>query len=343
VTICRETLHSFVEPLERSGRRLPVAGNLYIYMGRILLELGELEDAESMLVKGVELAELTMRSGDLLDGYHALACLRCLERDFEGAYTWLEVAERTCTWAPENVRALWARIWLWRARVEKDHQTLDLALEWARGRALEHPAEDDRELQSLAQVVIAGHRAYGEPDLSPLHSALDEKLGLAEAADRADHAIQILVLQALARQAEGQVDQAIVPLERALTLAAQHRYTMTFVQHGAPMEALLCEAAARGIAVAYVDRLLSALTGETKAPPQPLVHHPPQQPLLEPLSKREMDVLRLLNSALSSAEIADALYVSVNTVRTHIRNVYAKLDVHRRSDAVSRASELGLL
>jgi LuxR family maltose regulon positive regulatory protein len=342
-TICRETLQSFVEPLERSGRRLPTAGDLHIYLGRILLELYELADAESMLTKGVELAELTLRSGDLLDGYHALACLRCIERDFEGASAWMDKAERTCAWAPEGVRALWVRIWLWRARVDKDQHYLDLALAWARGRDVEYPAEDDWELQSLAQAVIAGHRAYRKPDLAPLHNILGKKLRLAEAADRADQMIQLLVLQALARQAEGRMDQAMALLERALNLAAPLGYTMTFVQHGVPMAALLREAAARGMSTAYVDRLLLALTGETKVPPQPLDYRPPQQPLLEPLSKREMDVLRLLNSALSSADIADALYVSVNTVRTHIRNIYAKLDVHRRSDAVSKASELGLL
>jgi LuxR family maltose regulon positive regulatory protein len=346
VAICRETLHSFVEPLERSGRRLPAAGNLYIILGRILLELYELEDAEPMLLKGVELAELTLRSGDLLDGYHALACLRCMERDFEGAFAWMDKAARTCTWVPEGVRALWARVWLWRARVEKDDYYLDLALEWARGRDVAHPAEDDWELQSLAQALIAGHRAYGEPDLAPLHSILDERLRLAEAADRVDLMIYILILKSLALHAEGQVDQAMGPLERALALAASHHFVSSFLRHGAPMEALLREAAARGIAVAYASKLLAALAGkagdrETKTEPQ--IQRPPQQHLLEPLSEREMDVLRLLNSALSSSEIADALYVSVNTVRTHIRNIYAKLDVHRRSDAVSRAGELGLL
>jgi LuxR family maltose regulon positive regulatory protein len=346
VAICRETLQSVVEPLERSGRRLPAAGNLYIILGRILLEFYELGEAEPMLAKGVELAELTLRSGDLLDGYHALACLRCIERDFEGALAWMEKAERTCTWAREGVYALRARIWLWWARVEMDRHYLDLALAWARGRDLEHPADNDWELQSLAQAYIAGYRAYGEPDLLPLLGILGEQLRRAEARDRPDQMIYMLVLEVLARQAMGQMDPAMNLLERALALAAPHRFGLTFLLHGAPMEVLLREAAARGISAAYVGWLLSALAGEagdreTKTGPR--VHRPPRQPLLEPLSEREMDVLRLLNSALSSSEIADELYVSVNTVRTHIRNIYAKLDVHRRSDAVSRAGELGLL
>jgi LuxR family maltose regulon positive regulatory protein len=348
--ICRETLHSVVEPLERSGRRLPAAGNLYIILGRILLELYELGEAEPMLAKGVELAELTLRSGNLLDGYHALACLRCIERDFEGAFAWMDRAERTCTWVPEGVRALWARIWLWRAQVETDRHYLDLALAWARGRNLESPAGNEWELQSLAQVYIAAHRAYGEPDLAPLLGVLGEQLRRAEAVNRADQMIYVLVLEVLARQAMGQMDQAMSLLERALALAAPHRFGLTFLLHGAPMEVLLREAAARGISAAYVGWLLSALAGgakdreqETAPAARPLAHRAPQISLLEPLTERELEVLRLLRSPLPQHEIAAQLYISIHTVRSHVRHIYAKLGVHARIEAVARAEELGLL
>jgi len=345
VAICRQTLQAVVEPLERSGRRLPIAGDLCIILGRILLELYELGEAESMLSKGVELAELTtpMRSGDLLDGYHALACLRCIEGDFEGAFAWMEKAERTCTWVREGARALWARIWLWRARAEMDHHYLDMALAWARGRSLESPAGNEWELQSLAQATIAGYRAYGEPDLAPLLGVLGEQLRLAEAADRADQVIYMLVLEVLARQAMGQMDQAMVLLERVLALAATHGFVMTFLCHGAPMEALLREAVARGIAVAYAGTLLAALAGDTVALPRPLAHRPPQQPLLEPLSKREQEVLRLLASSLTGPEIADKLVISIGTFRAHTKSIYAKLGVHSRIEAIERARDLELV
>ena len=165
-----------------------------------MLELYELGEAESTLSRGVELSELTtpMRSSDLLDGYHALACLRCIEGDFEGAFAWMERAERTCIGFQEGTRALWVRIWLWRAQAEMDHQYLDMALAWARERNLENPARNEWELQSLAQAHIAGYRAYGEPDLAPLLGVLGEQLRLAEAADRDDLVIYMLVLEALA-------------------------------------------------------------------------------------------------------------------------------------------------
>ena len=101
------------------------------------------------------------------------------------------------------------------------------------------------------------------------------------------------------------------------------------------MAPLLCQALAQGIEQDYVQRLLAALPGAVRAASSP--------GLVEPLSDRELQVLRLLATHLTNAEIGEQLFVSVNTVRFHVRNVYAKLDVHARSDAVQRARELGLL
>jgi LuxR family maltose regulon positive regulatory protein len=343
-TICRETLQSFVEPLERSGRRLPVAGHLYILLGRVLLELYELEAAESLLTRGVELTKLTMLPGYLLDGYHALACLRCIEQDFEGAFAWMEVAERTCSWEPESVCARRASIWLWQAQVQADWQTLDLALVWARGRDLESVAEDEWALPSLAQATIAGYRAYGKPDLAPLLGVLDEQLRLAEAANKTDRTIKLLIVEVLARQAMGQMGPAMALLERALALAAPHRYMLAFLRHGAAMEALLREAAARGISATYVDRLLSTLAKETSEPrPRQLLPSPPAPSLLEPLSKRELEVLRLLTSSLTGPEIADHLSISVGTFRSHTKSIYGKLGVHSRIEAIEHARDLELV
>jgi LuxR family maltose regulon positive regulatory protein len=344
VAICRETLQSTVEPLERSGRRLPAAGNLTIILGRLLLELYELGEAESALSKGVELAELTtpMRSSDLLDGYYALACLRCIERDFEGAFAWMDRAERTCTGFQEGARALRVQIWLWRAQTEMDHQYLDLALAWASERKLENPTRNEWELQSLAQAHIAGYRAYGEPDLSPLLGVLGEQLRLAEVADRDDLVIYMLVLEVLARQAMGQVDQAMNLLERVLPLAAIHGFFMTFVCHGAPMEALLREAAGRGISPTYVGRLLEAFS-RVRPARLPADTRPSQAALLEQLSKRELEVLRLLASSLSGPQIADELFISLGTFQAHTKSIYSKLGVHNRIEAIERARDLKLM
>jgi LuxR family maltose regulon positive regulatory protein len=127
-----------------------------------------------------------------------------------------------------------------------------------------------------------------------------------------------------------------VPLERALALAEPEGYVRVFVDEGPPMAALLEEAAKRRIAPGYARRLLTAF-----GPAE--VSAPVEQPLIEPLSERELDVLRLLATDLGGPEIARELVVSLNTVRTHTKSIYGKLGVNNRRAAVRRAEELALL
>jgi LuxR family maltose regulon positive regulatory protein len=148
--------------------------------------------------------------------------------------------------------------------------------------------------------------------------------------------IEILVLQALAHHAQGDVQAALIPLERALTLAEPESYVRIFVDEGSPMATLLEHAGKRGIAPAYVRRLLAAFgTAEDRTPVQ--------QALVEPLSQRELEVLRLLRTEMSGPEIASELTVSLHTVRTHTNNIYIKLGVNNRRAAVRRAEELNLI
>jgi LuxR family maltose regulon positive regulatory protein len=144
------------------------------------------------------------------------------------------------------------------------------------------------------------------------------------------------VLQALVHQRRGDVPAALAPLERALTLAEPEGYLRIFVDEESPMAVLLEVAAKRGIAPAYVRQLLTAFgTGEHRSPVK--------QDLIEPLSERELDVLRLLGTDLAGPDIAHELMVSLNTMRTHTKNIYAKLGVNSRRAAIRRAEEHGLL
>jgi LuxR family maltose regulon positive regulatory protein len=152
------------------------------------------------------------------------------------------------------------------------------------------------------------------------------------------YVIEILALQALALQRQGDILPAVTALERALSLAKPEGYVRIFVDEGEPMAELLRHAAYRGIAPTYVAKLLAAFELEGLA-----VSPSNLQPLIEPLSERELEVLRLLTTHLSSTEIADELVISVNTVRSHIKSIYSKLNVHSRMDAVQRARELELL
>jgi LuxR family maltose regulon positive regulatory protein len=178
--------------------------------------------------------------------------------------------------------------------------------------------------------------------------------------------IAYLALQAVAHHACVQLDAAQDALARALALGEPEGYARTFVDHGAPMADLLRQALARGIAVGYVDKLLAAMPGETKDVAQDVrgrqtktegsssvVHtnvgrRPPSSDSLgsapiEPLNDRELQILRLLAAGLADRQIAEELYLSINTVKWYDRQIYSKLGVGRRGQAVVRAQELGLL
>jgi LuxR family maltose regulon positive regulatory protein len=193
------------------------------------------------------------------------------------------------------------------------------------------------ELLVLARLLIAQERSGEALKL------LESLVPLAEWRGRPAMLAEIHALRALAHQAQGDLDQAMDALECALSLAEPKGYVGIFTGEGEPMRTLLREAVKRGITPGYANKLLAALgvseyggVGESR----PRSH---TQPLPEPLSERELEVLQLLATYLSSTEIAEQLCISANTVRYHIKNIYGKLGVHSRSDAVQRAWELGLL
>jgi LuxR family maltose regulon positive regulatory protein len=157
----------------------------------------------------------------------------------------------------------------------------------------------------------------------------------AEEGGRTGRLIEILVVQALAHHMQGDIPAALVPLERALTLAEPEGYVRIFVDEGRPMAVLLKAALKQGIAKNYVRPLLTAF-GQTEDKTTA------KKVMSETLSERELEVLRLLRTDLSGPEIARELIVSLNTLRTHTKNIYAKLEVNNRRTAVRRAEELDL-
>ncbi|MCB9152297.1 MAG: AAA family ATPase [Caldilineaceae bacterium] len=167
----------------------------------------------------------------------------------------------------------------------------------------------------------------------------------AEAKGWADRRLQVLLLQALAQQAEDEDAQAMQTLGEALTLAAPGGLLRPFVDAGPPMASLLRQAVKAGVAPLFAQPVLIAF-GEMVVS-QPPVSRPAGQPivntLVEPLSARELDVLKLLTTGLTGPEIARELMVSLNTMRTHTKNIYAKLGVNSRRTAVRRAEELNLI
>jgi LuxR family maltose regulon positive regulatory protein len=155
--------------------------------------------------------------------------------------------------------------------------------------------------------------------------------------------IEILALQALAHEAQGDIPSAITPLQRALVLAEPEGYVRIFVDEGQPMARLLYEALSLGIAPDYARRLLAAFPVADPEQAAPLGTQALKSDLIEPLSERELEVLQLIAEGLTNPEIASRLFLALNTVKGHSRNIYGKLNVHSRTQAISRAQALGLL
>jgi ATP/maltotriose-dependent transcriptional regulator MalT len=250
--------------------------------------------------------------------------------DLDGAITLLDEAERVYDgdFSPDArpVAAMRARVRLRQGRA-------DLSRAWEAQRRLSPSDELDYlhefEHITLARILLA----RGDDAVGPF---LDRLAAEAEAGGRGGSLLEILVLSALAAHQYGDTDRAVGDTARALELAEPEGYGRVFTDEGPPMAALLREAAARGGPTAYVSRLLGAAGSPPKVPRRTAA-------LPDPLSERELDVLRLLASELSGPEIARHLVVSLNTVRTHTKNIYAKLGVGSRRAAVRRAKELELL
>ena len=153
----------------------------------------------------------------------------------------------------------------------------------------------------------------------------------------------VTCLQALIVQELGNIEQGITLLEKALSLAEPGGFIRTFVDEGPPMARLLYEALSQGIAPEYVRRLLAAFPTTQPEPPKPAETRIPEYGLVEPLSERELEVLQLIAEGLTNREIAAKLYISLNTVKVHTRNIYGKLGVRSRTQAVNRARFLKIL
>jgi LuxR family maltose regulon positive regulatory protein len=337
----REAMNIFQRGLHQAEQTEPAlrgAADMHVGMGALFLERNDLEAARHHLLRSQELGEHAGLPKNPYRRRLGMARLRQLDGDLDGALDLLDDAERfyNSDFSPDvqPVSAVRARMCIARGRLSD-------ALDWVRERELS--ADDDldyvREFEhvTLARVLLATHREQGGK--APLREAgrlLDRLLRAAEDGGRAGSLVEILVLQSLTAQSLAHLPAALPPLRRALELAEPEGYVRTFVDEGPPLAALLQAIAREGSASSYVPRLLAAFEGDVVAPPG-------HQPLIDPLSARELDVLRLLGGDLDGPAIARELFVSLNTVRTHTKNIYAKLGVTNRRAAVRTAQRLHLL
>jgi LuxR family maltose regulon positive regulatory protein len=330
--------------VDKAGKALPIHAMPDIGFAGLLHEWDELEKAEYLLREGIDLGSETLPFWGLsLDGYLIFARIKQSQGDLEAAQDAINRAREIAAGTESTVfddlvvAATQARFWI-------AHGQIEAAIHWARKRGLfegvpsvaSKPGEDvfyslyEFEHLILAEIWIAQNEASRA--LDELHTLLEQ----AERHQRVDTLIKASILIALAYHRINRQDKALIALERALVAARPGGYVRSFTEWGSPMIHLLHQGLAQGICVDDIRRLISS-TQVTKFPESE------SREFVEPLSERELAVLRLLAAHLTNTVIGQELYISVNTVRYHLKNIYSKLQVHSRKEAVQRAEELELL
>jgi LuxR family maltose regulon positive regulatory protein len=230
-----------------------------------------------------------------------------------------------------------------KARIYLKQGKLLKAQEWAhKSRLSLRDAPDylhEFERLTLARIAFAEYQYdHNEQLCLDALGLLERQLKLAEEQNRLRSRIEILIVQALAFHAKGEVANALASLEHALTLAEPEGYLRIFAAEGKPMVEMLSELYDKRLNP-YTKRISAWLEPPHHGPSSPVI----SQPLIEPLSERELEVLRLIAQGFSNQEITEKLFVALSTVKGHNLRIFAKLQVKSRTEAVARARELGLL
>ena len=340
----RQLYERALQVAEAAGE--PVAratAELHVGLSEIDLEVADLESARRHLKTAAALGDPAAMTESRYRWFLAMARVAQADGDSDEAVNLLDRAEQL--YRPGlflNVRPIAAM----KTRIKIAHGKLADAADWAqeRGVSTTDDASYLREFDhlTLVRLLLAQHRA--QPDTAAIEQAaslLGRLLESAATSGRAGSLLEIRILQALAHDAQGHRPEALESLARAVAQAPEPQaYVRLFLDEGAPMVGLLTDAEHQGIAGDHPRRLLSlgaaaraeaADVGQRAAPS-----------LAVPLTERELQVLRLLDSELSGPQIARELFVSHNTVRTHTKHIFTKLDVGDRRAAVRRARDRGL-
>jgi LuxR family maltose regulon positive regulatory protein len=304
----------------------PVVSEAHLGLARIFHEWNDLDAAEQYGQQSLELARLFDKAIDRFVICEVfLARLKLARGDVAGAASMLSQTEQTAR--QKNFTLRLPEIAAAQIQVLLKQTNLPAAAELAR--RFELPL-------SQARVLLA------QGDSSAALAVLETFRQQMEARGWADERLRAMVLQAVAFHLKGEKAPAVQVLAEALALAELGGFIRLFVDEGAPMAQLLLEAASHGVMPDYIGKLLAVFEADKrKSEGKPDL--PPAQPLIEPLSQRELEVLHLIAQGLSNREICERLFLALDTVKGHNRKIFDKLQVKRRTEAVARAHELGLL
>lgn len=328
----KQAVETYRTVLEMSGDQPhQIIYEPYLGLARILTEWNDLDAAEQ---HGLQSLTLARQYESIIDRFIVcelvLARVKRARGDLAGASVILAQADQAAR----------RQNFVYRIPEVAAEQVL-LLLERGEVTAAAHLSEEHNLPATRARVLVA----QGDPSaalalLEPMVSETEKK-GLA------DEHLRLLVLTALALDACGDKDGAVQRIEHALVLAEPGGYIRLFLDEGGPMHRLLSETAAHGNHTAYLGQLLDAFRSETGESNGGGVagrtQYPASEVFVEALSPRELEILALIARGLSNREISETLFLALDTVKGYNRNIFAKLQVARRTEAVARARELGLL
>jgi LuxR family maltose regulon positive regulatory protein len=325
-----QSLQMAVRP---DGQRSPLAANILASMGKLSYEWNLLDDAEQNIRQCIELSRTWGDIGQQAYAYTILARLEQARGHLPKAREAIREAERLICEYPDSsylsiqMKSVLARVWLAQGDLERPSQYIQ-----QRGLKINDdiPFKREFDYDLLLRVLIARGEHEAAINLS------NRFLQQAETTGRIRWLIHILILQALALQGKKETEQALLALERALTLAQPEGYVRSFLDEGEAMTRLLCLVQSRQVGSGYAAELLSKI-GTT-----PAMTKPSMELLIEPLTERELEVLSLIKSGCSNQDIAEQLVISTATVKRHISNIYTKLGVESRTQALAIAKELKL-
>jgi LuxR family maltose regulon positive regulatory protein len=336
------------------GQALPGAGMIHAGLGVLAYEWNELAAAQAHLDKSLEFGRLLGQTGTI-DSYILQFWLKQAGDDLAGAQEVIrqagQIIQTITPLGQPLLEALQVRLWLVQGN-------LAAATDWVVYRrylaaqtqepdpALPYMIEELQQL-ALARLLIALGRA--NPAGSALQAAsarLEATRQAAERLGRLSSVIETWLLQALAYQAQGHLPQALSALTQALALTEPEGHLRLFIDEGPPLAELLFLLKKQQITInqAYLDKLLTAFTSSSLDEPAEIQNPKSKiQNLVESLSDRELEILRLIAAGHSNEEIAQTLIIALGTVKKHVNNIYGKLGVHSRTQALVRARELELL
>ncbi|MGB3715367.1 MAG: LuxR C-terminal-related transcriptional regulator [Candidatus Promineifilaceae bacterium] len=322
---------------ETAGRHSPMSARLHVELGVLYYERNDLEAAHRHLQEAISSAKPWGYWDALLPGHTELARLRVAQGDWSGAFAALDELAELGRGNPETVmpavESFRARLWAAQGNVKSAGLWIETS-----GLHVDGELSYVREGESItsARVLMAQER------WDEVEGLIDRLLVVTEDGDRWGRVIELLILQTLVLDAQDRPDEALDHLARALRLSEPQGYARIFVDEGESMARLLYRAAAHGITPGYTGELLAAFQDlETRIAVESDVREP-NRGIIEPLSAREVEVLDCLTEGRSNREIAQRLTISLTTVKTHTRNIYRKLDVSSRTQAVAKGKALGI-